>query len=206
MAHVCILFRTLIPCLEAGYKCLPQDNGGMTWNRHAISVGVQSRKQKPLQPERLKTENYVLTKVSGGLKESAGGWALRITPKDKKLAHQGRTQECGASGVSPPERSSSNPLPGARLQATHGPSLCEFTYMKVGEAQIDVGASRDGRAWGGVTVRTHRTVCEPCRYRPSRQGLSERRGHKQPWSATKCDFKWGSRAFLSANTEPSEDR
>lgn len=105
MAHVCILFRTLIPCLETGYKCLPQDNGGMTWNRHAISVGVQSRKQKPLQPERLKTENYVLTKVSGGLKESAGGWALRITPKDKKLAHQGCTQECGASGVSPPERS-----------------------------------------------------------------------------------------------------
>ena len=34
-------------------------------SRHAVSVRVQSRKQKLLWPERLKTGNYVLTKASG---------------------------------------------------------------------------------------------------------------------------------------------
>lgn len=37
----------------------------MKWSRHAVSVRVQSRKQKLLWPERLKTGNYVLTKASG---------------------------------------------------------------------------------------------------------------------------------------------
>lgn len=30
-----------------------------------------------------------------------------------------------------------------------------------------MGASHHGRAWGGVTVKTHRSVCEPCGYSPS---------------------------------------
>lgn len=44
--------------------CL-KEIGGMKWSRHAVSVRVQSRKQKLLWPERLKTGNYVLTKASG---------------------------------------------------------------------------------------------------------------------------------------------
>lgn len=35
-------------------------------------------------------------------------------------------------------------------------------------------------------MKTHRSVCEPCGYRPFRSGPNERRSHKQLWSGTKC--------------------
>ena len=113
--------------------------GGMKWSRHAISVRVLSRKQKPLWPEGLKTGNYVLTKASG-LEESL--------PGHMELAPQWRSQNMGSQEPPPPEPSRSSTPPAARLQAN--PWLF-FTWIrphKGGRPRLRM-ASHNGSAWAG---------------------------------------------------------
>lgn len=113
-------------------------------------VRAQSRKQTPLQPGRLRT---------GGLEAATGVRALKSHSQDT----QSRPTEDTVKDKGGQESHT-------RVTEFRHPTSCKaagqpkaFLYTnslaRGGAAQVEVGASHCDK--GKVTVRTHRTVCDP---------------------------------------------